>query len=139
MTLRSDQRDSLVRLLADLDAYRKADAAERRTIGDRMLYDDPVIWLAYKREAYRGTAQDIVTVGDFRRHCEHPGDICEKRYRFMRAHLPAWSWSDDMPLESLVEDPAIVALSDDPGFLSQWRAHEYFRDRGHVAKWESYP
>ena len=139
MTLRPDQRESLARLLADLDVYRSADPARRQAIGERMFYDDPMIWIAYKREAYRGTPQEIATVGDFRRHAEHPGDLCEKRYRFLRTRLPAWPWSDDMPLERLAEDPTVLALSVDPGVLSQWRAHEYFRDGERVAKWESYP
>lgn len=127
-------------LLRDLASYREAkDPAERTRIGERMLFPDPIVWMTYKREAYRGTPEEIATVGAFLAHCEQPGDICEKRFRFLRERLGSWEWESETPLEAVIESVRVRALVDDQAFLADWRAHEYFREEERVAKWESYP
>ncbi|HMR73393.1 MAG TPA: hypothetical protein PKD68_05320 [Candidatus Saccharibacteria bacterium] len=118
---------------------------ELQTLSDDMTFSCPTVWMRYKFEAYAGEAQPIRTMHDFRLHCSKPGYICTKRFHFVNAALLARGaatlddpskFPDDILLVDACE--AIRILEADPECMAAWQQHEYYRDNGRVAKWETY-
>ncbi len=134
----SVHRDMLIRRLASLTARLKL-------LGDAMQYDTPAVWMNYKREAYRGTPQEIATIADFRTHCSKPGYICTKRFTFLNEYLARTSgmqltdsaaFPGAADMSTLINHPAVRALEHDETFLQEWSKHEFYIRDGRVAKWE---
>lgn len=128
-------------LTASYDTLRK----QLQVLSDDMTFSSPTLWMRYKFEAYVGETQPIRTMHDFRLHCAKPGYICTKRFHFVNAALSARAaatlgdtavFPDDM---SLIDACAAVSvLEADAECMAAWKAYEYYRDNGRVAKWETY-
>lgn len=117
-------------------------------LGDEMKFDNPLIWLGYKKTAYEGTSKQVKTIADLLKHCERKTDICYKRLDFLNTQLKSKHNIDLFDGEQLDvsqdivdfirENPAIRELSRDEAFMQEWMQHEYFTMGEKVAKWVDY-
>lgn len=116
-------------------------------LGDDMKFDNPLVWIGYKNQAYKGTEKQVETLADFIKHCENKGDICHKRFSFLNQQLKKQYGydlmdsnlnSDQLLPDLLQAKPEIKKLSQDESFMKAWLEHEYFMLNGKVAKWQDY-
>ncbi len=116
---------------------------------DDMKFDNPLIWIGYKRLAYANNPEKKVeTIWELKRHCERKTDICHKRLDFLNEHLKSDFWIDlfdenqvkaeQSLVDFIKENEAIKKLSQDEQFMTQWLQNEYFQIDGKVAKWQNY-
>lgn len=64
-----------------------AEAKKRlEKIGDGMKFQNPLIWLTYKFEAYKNEEEPLTTVADLIAHCKVDG-ICHRRFDAINAYL----------------------------------------------------
>ena len=116
---------------------------------DDMKFDNPLIWIGYKRLAYANNPEKKVeTIGDLKKHCERKTDICHKRLDFLNEHLKSDFWinlfdenqvkAEQSLVDFIKENEAIKKLSQDEQFMTQWLQNEYFQIDGKVAKWQNY-
>lgn len=64
-----------------------AEAKKRlEKIGDGMKFQNPLIWLTYKYEAYKNEEKPLKTVADLIAHCKVDG-ICHRRFDSINTHL----------------------------------------------------
>lgn len=114
---------------------------------DDMKYDNPIIWLKYKFEAYKWSNSEIATVWDLIKHCFKNLDyICGKRIDFLAKNLKNKFWINifeidkNMNLEKFFEkfDKELNYLCQDKNFMNLWLKYEYFTIWDKVAKWENY-
>ncbi|MCH8518983.1 hypothetical protein LAT59_04450 [Candidatus Gracilibacteria bacterium] len=121
-------------------------------LGDAMKFDNPFIWIGYKKAAYEGTENEIPTLGAFRDHCaiDNPDSryICKKRFLFLNRILKERYGVDfsqdsdtlhaEISLGEILALPEIEALSRDETFMKEWLGYEYFERGGKTMKWENY-
>ena len=116
---------------------------------DDMKFDNPLIWIGYKRLAYANNSEKKVeTIWELKKHCERKTDICHKRLDFLNEHLKSDFWIDlfdenqvkaeQSLVDFIKENEAIKKLSQDEQFMTQWLQNEYFQIDGNVAKWQNY-
>ena len=116
---------------------------------DDMKFDNPLIWIGYKRLAYANNPEKKVeTIWELKKHCEKKTDICHKRLDFLNEHLKSDFWIDlfdenqvkaeQSLVDFIKENEAIKKLSQDEQFMTQWLQNEYFQIDGKVAKWQNY-
>ena len=116
---------------------------------DDMKFDNPLIWIGYKRLAYANNPEKKVeTIWELKKHCERKTDICHKRLDFLNEHLKSDFWIDlfdenqvkaeQSLIDFIKENEAIKKLSQDEQFMTQWLQNEYFQIDGKVAKWQNY-
>lgn len=116
---------------------------------DDMKFDNPLIWIGYKRLAYANNPEKKVeTIWELKKHCERKTDICHKRLDFLNEHLKSDFWidlfdenqvkADQSLVDFIKENEAIKKLSQDEQFMTQWLQNEYFQIDGKVAKWQNY-
>jgi hypothetical protein len=112
-------------------------------LSDEMTFADPLIWMMYKHEAYRGAAQEIRDWAAFKAHCAPEDSICGKRYRGLVAYLGARHhidldamFPDDADLPRVYGHESIAGLLDDLDFMEFWKTQEYSRT-GSINKWGS--
>lgn len=116
---------------------------------DDMKFDNPLIWIGYKRLAYANNPEKKVeTIWELKKHCERKTDICHKRLDFLNEHLKSDFWIDlfdenqvkaeQSLVDFIKENEAIKKLSQDEQFMTQWLQNEYFQIDGKVAKWQNY-
>ena len=116
---------------------------------DDMKFDNPLIWIGYKRLAYANNPEKKVeTIWELKKHCERKTDICHKRLDFLNEHLKSDFWIDlfdenqvkaeQALVDFIKENEAIKKLSQDEQFMTQWLQNEYFQIDGKVAKWQNY-
>ena len=116
---------------------------------DDMKFDNPLIWIGYKRLAYANNPEKKVeTIWELKKHCERKTDICHKRLDFLNEHLKLDFWIDlfdenqvkaeQSLVDFIKENEAIKKLSQDEQFMTQWLQNEYFQIDGKVAKWQNY-
>ena len=116
---------------------------------DDMKFDNPLIWIGYKRLAYANNPEKKVeTIWELKKHCERKTDICHKRLDFLNEHLKSDFWidlfdenqvkSEQSLVDFIKENQAIKKLSQDEQFMTQWLQNEYFQIDGKVAKWQNY-
>lgn len=113
-------------------------------LGDQMYFDSPMIWLAYKGEAYQGKEASgitpINTWGELLSHASPKGYICTKRLDFLRK---AWiargnpqsidqSWPAQTLIEDVVGDSRFQAFA--TNIMFEWLAYE----RSSLGKWKNY-
>ncbi len=113
-------------------------------IGDGMKFQNPLIWLRYKLEAYRNEpGKELKTVNDLIAHCKIDG-ICHKRFDAINTCLrekydgkdltdPAFV-DPSLSLEDLARNPKYISLCFDLLFQTKWSRHE--NDR--TGKWQHY-
>ncbi len=152
---RENQIKKLKEAMADLGMTQKIDLLnqlnqlqlEQKTLGEAMKYDNPLIWLEYKLQAYRGTENEIKTVEDLRKHSASPTYICHKRLTYLAKAMKENGFGDfwkeqevagEMELEVFLNSAQFKAVMSDQNVLEMWRKHEYFVHDGRVAKWENY-
>lgn len=143
-----ETKERVAALLQQYSDYKNAQTeAEQDAIGDAMFYADPIVWMLYKEQAYRGTDHAIVSMGNFRHHCQDHGGICAKRFSYLAQALHEKfgieikntdSFPDVYPLEKLYTLPEIELLIQDDSWMATWREHEYYKEGERVAKWERY-
>lgn len=118
-------------------------------LGDDMKFDNPLVWLGYKRLAYaKGPVKKVDTIWSLLKHCERETDICHKRLDFLNKKLGE---SADINLfnsekidqnqtlvDFLKQSDAIQKLCADEQFMQEWLEHEYFQVQGKAAKWQDY-
>lgn len=118
-------------------------------LGDDMKFDNPIIWIMYKFEAYKNETWKIETVKDLIKHCfKRPDYICWKRIDFLAKYLKEKFNLDifdensidqnENILNFLKENNYIQILSQDEDFMKNWLKFEYFTKWDIVAKWENY-
>ena len=116
---------------------------------DDMKFDNPLIWIGYKRLAYANNPEKKVeTIWELKKHCERKTDICHKRLDFLNEHLKSDFWIDlfdenqvkaeQSLVDFIKQNEAIKKLSQDEQFMTQWLQNEYFQIDGKVAKWQNY-
>lgn len=111
------------------------DHALLSSIGDSIRFETPLIWLVYKFLAYQGTAQEIKTIADLRAHCSHPGDLCMKRYEFVKHILN--SISEQNSISFLWENTDITSMLCSKKFVDAWRRYEFYEIDGVICKWQN--
>ncbi|RAL55891.1 hypothetical protein BLD25_03580 [Candidatus Gracilibacteria bacterium GN02-872] len=117
----------------------------QKTLGESMKYDNPYIWIKYKIKAYKGLPDEIITIGDFEKHChKSPTYICGKRFDFLNKYLKE-KYNIDLltnnqyeEVENFLKNNFVQNLSQNEEFMKEWLSYEYYNENGRVAKWENY-
>lgn len=120
---------------------------KQKYLWESMKYDNPFIWLEYKRRAYAETASSVRTIGDLKKHCQSPTYICHKRLMFLHGILKRDFGLDifsdtidsNILLIDFLENGSVQAISQNPTYMQEWLWYEYFSLDGRTAKWENYP
>ena len=115
-------------------------------LADEMTFGNPLIWIAYKYNAYQDEAQPILNMHDLRQHCAKSGYICTKRFQFVKQQLElagqssladTQTYPDTQSLSEVLENIPLVELSHNSQFSQLWDSFEYHRINGNVAKWQN--
>lgn len=117
---------------------------EQARLGDEMKFQNPLIWMMYKYEAYKNEGEkSISTLRLLRTHCKIDG-ICAKRYDFINAALRQKNRGEDLTrdeflaadtdLSTVISDQRFINLSLDLQFMTEWSKHE--NDK--AGKWKNY-
>lgn len=129
------------------ELLRKELSVELQAISDSMKFDNPIVWMLYKHHAYKDTDHPILTVGAFRAHCSSHGDICSKRYAFLRSFIidtQRIDISSDVfthstsPIEQLYTHESIIEATLNPEFTELWNSFEFYTKEEKAAKWQNY-
>ncbi|MEN9552137.1 MAG: hypothetical protein RI935_514 [Candidatus Parcubacteria bacterium] len=112
-------------------------------IGNGMKFQNPLIWLIYKYEAYQHEDKPLKTVADLIAHCEVDG-ICHRRFDAINRYLREKHNGGDITnlafvspetsMEDLAKDKRFIAICFDLSFQTKWSRHE--NDR--AGKWKHY-
>lgn len=137
----SDWRDDLAKL-----------KNEQMRVAEAMKFDNPLIWLIYKRRAYIedkykavNKGESIITFKNLVEHCEVDG-TCSKRFDFLNKF---WAQKYGKSLTEYIEDKNIDLedLAKRKEFLDvtlelirngQWSDFENFTKDGGINKWGNY-
>jgi hypothetical protein len=144
----SNNETYVAALLAQYAAYKHAtDEDEKKRIGDKMFFPNPVVWILYKYRAYQGTNHSLNTWEDLITHSMSHDGICKKRLQFLTHAIRACTGIDllnpeelsrSMPLNAVATHNALDAILKSPSYSEQWNFHEYYCEDGKVAKWKVY-
>jgi hypothetical protein len=117
---------------------------ERKQLGEAMKFQNPLIWMMYKYEAYKNTSKPVLTTKMLREHCENKTDICFKRYDYINTALRQKNQGEDLnsdeflaadtDLAAVINDQRFVNLALDPVFMAGWVKNENDED----GKWVNY-
>jgi hypothetical protein len=117
----------------------------KEEISDGMTFRTPLIWIQYKRYAYRGQSTEIRTVKDFIAHCTPEGYICTKRFHFLNTGLIKLGYASfesvfpsDMLLSDVESHLAFVRLLQSKEFIEMWKTYEYYMENDKSKKWKLY-
>lgn len=109
---------------------------ELNQLSDAMKFDNPLIWLGYKRTAYQGTPKQVESIDELLHHCERKTDICYQRLDFLNHHLKTQFEIDFFAMDKkekkqsltdfLNTNTAIQSLCKDEQFMTERLEHEYF-------------
>lgn len=117
---------------------------EKKTLGEAMKFQSPLIWLEYKRRAYANDPKNaLLTLGDLIKHTSVDG-ICHRRFDAINLYFRRKYGGKDMrsssfidPTMSLVDvgqDTRFIDMCLDQEFMSLWSRHE----NGASGKWKEY-
>lgn len=123
---------------------------EQDKLSDRMKFQNPLIWMMYKYEAYKdnpegveGVTSPILTLAALREHAKKDG-MCGKRYNYINAALRQKNQGEDLNddafvaadtnLADVIKDQRFVNLALDPAFMAEWVKNENDED----GKWGNY-
>jgi hypothetical protein len=131
-----------------------------KEIGDRMRFQNPIIWLLYKRNAYKNNEskplrkkvngdKEINNWGDLLDHCSDAVDgTCAKRFDFIQKYYQQktgktlrMQFDLGQDLENLEIVKVFEGFSKDPVFMVDWYKHEnntIENEDGDVRKWGIY-
>lgn len=124
---------------------------KQENLGQRMKFQNPLIWMMYKHEAYKNNPTDvkdvqspILTLSAMREHVKSEKDICNKRYAYINAALRQKNQGEDLSndeflpadtdLAEVIKDQRFVNLALDQSFMDGWLANENDED----GKWANY-
>jgi hypothetical protein len=122
------------------------DENQKQKIADEMFYDDPIIWMMYKKEAYKNTQDAINSLGDLKEHATGHG-ICAKRFNFLRNYILEKSdidilnseiFANELSLDDFYDNDIINNLIQDIYFINKWTEYEFFKKDSKIAKWQNY-
>ena len=113
-------------------------------IGASMKFQNPLIWLGYKRLAYRDEPTNaLLTLSDLVKHCQVDG-ICHRRFDAINLYMRRNHGGIDMrsqafmhpstTLETVEQDPRFLNMCLDPAFTKMWSEHENCK----AGKWRKY-
>jgi hypothetical protein len=114
-----------------------AEARKRlEEIGNGMKFQNPLIWLTYKYEAYKDEEKPLTTVADLVAHCEVDG-ICRKRFHAITTYLREKYSGKDLigpdtsswPLAKRLIQRAKTFLKGEPLFNSTMSLEELAKDK----------
>lgn len=118
-----------------------------QSISDSMTFENPIVWMMYKFEAYKNEAQPIQTMQNFRIHCSKDGYVCTKRFTFLNDELKGHdltvltdheAYQDTDSLARAFESPDISRLLANELFMATWNKHEFYQENRQPRKWENY-
>lgn len=145
---KKETREKVDTLLRQYKEYNEAPTeAEKNRIGDNMTYADPIVWMMYKQEAYKGGDHEINTLGHLKEHSVDHGGICAKRMRFLATYikniygkdiLNSSEFSDDTNLVDFYESNLLNEVVNTTSFINEWQKNEFFKRNGVIAKWDNY-
>jgi hypothetical protein len=113
-------------------------------ISDEMTYPNHYVWMMYKDKAYKGTNNEIATLGDFKRHCLPTDYICTVRYNFLREFLKKNKKIDlnnnkkyptNIRFIDFYNKRELINLLTNIDFLIKWKKNEYFISNNTINKW----
>lgn len=115
-------------------------------LSDEMSFANHIVWMKYKREAYRNQSGEIVNMSDFKKHCSPDGYICTKRFAYLKSFLQRIGvditdtevYPDAMDLSEFFEKDEIKNLLENPDFMNGWQDMEYFVSDGKINKWGNF-
>ena len=118
-------------------------------LGDDMKFDNPLVWIGYKRLAYaKDPIKKVDTIGSLLKHCERKTDICHKRLDFLNKKLEETANINLFDTEKIDQNQTLVdflktndaiqKLCANKAFMQEWLDHEYFQVQGKAAKWQDY-
>jgi len=149
VVLTSAAREAAV--VALLDQYRAYQSAwfgfTKKKIGDAMKFADPIVWMRYKQQAYRGTSGALATWGDLVEHSLSHDGICGKRLQWLVAAvkqkcgvdlLDGTQMSGDTRLETIATLPLVEQIANDESLMESWVSYEYYEVDGVPKKWQIY-
>lgn len=118
---------------------------KQKYLWESMKYDNPYIWIEYKRLAYAWTESKVETIWELRKHCESPTYICHKRLMFLNSILKE-NWIDifdknideNTLLIDFLNNWLIQEISRNEKIMKEWLNYEYFETNDRVAKWENF-
>lgn len=121
-----------------------AEARKRlEKIGDSMKFQNPLIWLLYKFEAYKNEpGKEIKTITELVVHCEVDG-ICHRRIDAINTYLSrshgcnlttSAFLDQSLSLRDLAQDSRYLAMCLDLSFQRKWSKHE----NDPAGKWRNY-
>ena len=120
--------------------------AEVTQVSSDMKFQNPLIWVMYKFQAYQGTPKAVTTVNDLLTHDDAQRKqqgiptICDRRLSYINRWLQAHHDSDiqmfglGMKLSSLCDDTHFTDMLLDDAFMSGWSYHE----NNEKGKWYGY-
>lgn len=119
---------------------------KQKHLWESMKYDNPFIWIEYKRLAYVWTSSKIETIWELRSHCASPTYICHKRLMFLNSVLKTKysldifdsNIDENMTIEDFLQNGIIQEISSDSDIMKYWLRYEYFEVDNRVAKWENF-
>lgn len=123
---------------------REAVELEQKTLSDEMKFQNPLIWIEYKRKAYVNDPENIlVSIKDIILHTSKDG-ICKKRFDAINLYLRRKHDGKDMrssafmdpnmSLEDVGKDPRYLDMCLDPTFTEIWSNYENSKS----GKWKDY-
>ncbi len=117
---------------------------ELEQVGESMKFQNPLIWLDYKRLAYANEpGKELKTLRDLVGHCEVDG-ICHRRFDAINLYLRRKYAGKDMwspafldpftDLDAVGKDSRFIDMCLDPVFAQLWSSHE----NSVSGKWREY-
>lgn len=139
----SKPRFSLMGNLGTMQNLDPLAAAKKQlaNIGNAMKFQNPLIWLMYKHEAYRNEPEKALkTVSDLVAHCQVDG-ICHKRFDAINTHLRHATGKDiadtsfqNLSLDDLAHNHDYLEMCLHLPFQKKWSKHE----NDSTGKWHNY-
>jgi hypothetical protein len=116
-------------------------------LSDEMSFANHIVWMKYKREAYRNQSGEIASFRDFKKHCSPVGYICTKRFQFLATFLSeelgvdvlnSNNFKDSMDLLEFMERSEVQGLLENKKFMEGWQKNEYYISDGKINKWGNF-
>jgi hypothetical protein len=131
---------------------------EAQELSDGIIFENPLVWLLYKRRAYtredRSIAanggEEIATLQNLIKHTNNDG-VCAKRFHFLNQfwrerfggksieeYVAEHGSPSDLDLEELAASKEFLELTQILIESGEWNGHEYFSEDKTVKKWGNY-
>lgn len=120
---------------------------QMNNLWDDMKFDNPIIWMQYKNQAYKNSSSEIPTLWALIKHCFKNLDyICGKRIDFFAKHfknkfgIDIFEIDENMSFDDFLETykNELNNICQDEKIMNLWLRYEYFTVWERTAKWENY-